>query len=368
MRAADGDRDGLKAITPRDAVKKFLERRETDSTEETLRSYRDRLMRFVRWLENRGVLNVNTVDGRDLQEFLVHRQETCNRTTLNNEFGTLKKLFEFLVAIEAAEPAMPERVDVLKPSTSSKEQTNSVRLPPERAREILEHLERYEYASREHVTMLLMWRFAFRIGGIRAIDADDISFDGSVDEERLRTMGERVENMPEDVGPHIYVRHRPNSGTPLKNKDDSERIVSMTTTEVQVLRDYVDKKRIELVDDHGRRPLVTTSYGRPSVTTVRRWMYQLTQPCLVGPCPHDEDPDTCDYREHGHESRCPSSMSPHKIRTGAISYMRECGIPPKIVSERVDATPETVRQHYDFSDELHRLADRRGQFERMNDE
>ena len=357
-----GSRD-LSPITPRDAVERFIERRQSDSTEQTLRTYHDRLMRFVRWLEHEDILNLNVVGGRDLQEYLAYRQQTCNRTTLNNEFGTLKKFFEFLVAIEATEPAMPDRVQLLKPTASADDQTNVEKLPPERAREILEYLERFEYAGRRHVTMLLMWRFAFRLGDLRAIDVEDCSFDGEIDKERRRMIGERTENVPEEIGPHLYMIHRPESGTPLKNKSKSERIVSLTDDEVRVLQDYIDKKRTEQIDENGRRPLLTSTHGRPTNTCVRRWMYRLTQPCLVGPCPHDKDPETCEYREHGHESGCPSVKSPHKVRTGAISNMRECGISPEDVSERVDATPETIRQHYDFSDELQRLENRRERFE-----
>jgi site-specific recombinase XerD len=365
VNTADHDGGDLRPITPRDAVERFLERRESDSTEQTLRTYHDRLHRFVRWLEHENVLNLNEVSGRDLQEFLAHRQETCNRTTLNNEFGTLKKFFEFLVAIEATEPAMPDRVHLLKPSATADEQTNREKLPPERATEILEHLERFEYASRQHVTMLLMWRFAFRISDLRAIDVDDCSFDGEIDEERLRMIGERAENVPKEIGPHLYMIHRPESGTPLKNKAKSERIVSLTEDEVQVLQDYIRTKRNNCTDENGRRPLVTSTQGRPTGTAVRRWMYRLTHPCLIGPCPHDKDPNDCEYLQHGHESGCPSVKSPHKVRTGAISNMRECGIAPEDVSERVDATPETIRQHYDFSDELQRLENRRESFEEL---
>ena len=355
--------DGLRPIPPRAAVDRFLSKRETDSTEQTLRSYRDRLMRLVRWLEAEEVLNINDVDGRTLQEFLAHRQESCNKTTLNNEFGTLKKFFEFLVAIEATEPEMPDKVQLLKPSATADEQTNTEKIAPARAREILAHLERFEYASRDHVVMLLMWRFAFRYSDLRAIDLRDLSLDGDLKEERLREIGEEPENLPDEIGPHLYMVSRPESGTRLKNHLKSQRVVSLTSEEVQVLRDYIETKRIDKTDDAGREPLVTTVQGRPTDASVRRWMYMMTQPCLIGGCPHDRDTDDCEFLEHGHESGCPSTHSPHRIRTGAISNMREQGISVEDVAERVDATPETVRQHYDFSAEMKRLENRRTQFE-----
>ncbi|MFW5978084.1 MAG: hypothetical protein ACOCP2_02465, partial [Halohasta sp.] len=43
-------------------------------------------------------------------------------------------------------------------------------------------------------------------------------------------------------------------------------------------------------------------------------------------------------------------ISPHPIRTGAITYLLNQGWPPEDVSERVDATVETIEQHYDKAD------------------
>lgn len=331
-------------MTPRDAMQRFLERRETDSTDETIRSYGNRLKRFVVWCEDRGLMNLNAVTGRDLQEFLSHRQLTCNETTLNNEFGTLKKFFEFAVAIEAAEPAMPDKVDLLKPAVSKRQSSNDERLPAERAEEILDHLERYEYASRDHVMFLLMWRTGARMNAIRALDLEDFDPEAGV----------------------LEFHHRPPE-TPLKNKEMSDRVAALSDHTVAVLQDYVDVNRKHVTDDEGREPLLTTERGRHSKNTIRHNIYRLTLPCMVGPCPHDEDPDTCDFRRHGNESKCPSSMSPHRIRTGAITNMRENGIPPHTVAGRVDATPETIRHHYDRSDE-HALAEQRREHIQQLDE
>lgn len=360
------DPDELEPITPRDAADRFLDKRDTDSTQETLRSYRDRLYRFVRWCEDRGLLNVNDVDGRDLQDYLSHRQETCNRTTLNNEFGTLKKLFEFLVAIEATEPAMPDKVDLLKPNTTKNEESNDERLSASRAEEILEHLERYEFASRNHVVLRLAWFIGLRRGGLRAIDVGDVSLDGEVREDVLAEMGKTADDVPDGIGPHIYMVHRPSSGTPLKNQSDSERVVSIGPETVEIVEQYIAVNRRDVADDEGREPLITTRQGRPSKTSFTRWMYRLTHPCTIKECPHDKDPETCEALQHGHESNCPSTLSPHRVRTGAITHMREQDMPPKIVAERVDATPETIRKHYDKSDLFKRSEQRRKHLRRLD--
>lgn len=101
---------------------------------------------------------------------------------------------------------------------------------------------------------------------------------------------------------------------------------------------------------------------RIAKSTVRRRVYGLTQPCFVAECPFEEiDPETCEALGHGHESKCPDALSPHRIRTGAITHMRESGMGVSAVSERVDATAETIRDHYDRSDEHELMENRRSE-------
>ncbi len=336
-------RTDLRPITPRDAVDRFLQRRESDATEMTLQSYRSRANRFVRWCEHEDILNLNELNGRHLSEYLEHRQQTCNRTTLNNEFGTLKKLFEFCVAVEGVEPYLPDKVDLLKPSVSKKESSNDEKLDVDRAKAILEYLGRYERASRDHIVMTLLWHTGCRMAGLRGLDLDDFDSDECL----------------------LEWRHRPETGTPLKNKDESERDVSISPDIAQLVDEYIRHKRIDVDDEHGRRPLLTTERGRISKGSIRIATYRLTQPCLTNECPHDREIPTCEYRDHGHESKCPSSLSPHRIRTGSITWMRERGIPAAVVAERVDATPETIRYHYDRSDPRELMKERRSQFDKL---
>jgi hypothetical protein len=136
-------------------------------------------------------------------------------------------------------------------------------------------------------------------------------------------------------------------------------MIALADDTVAVLRDYIDQSRENKTDEYDRKPLLTTRQGRISEQWVRKTTYRVTHPCIYGPCPHDRDPDDCDFRQHGYESRCPSARSPHEVRTGSISWMRERGIPIEVVSERVDSTPETIREHYEFSDPRERLEQRR---------
>lgn len=332
-------------MTPRDAMEAFLTKRESDSTSETLYSYRRRLRIFCGWCEQEAeLLNLNDLRGRHLQEYWEWRRPDLGSTAMKNEFGTLKKFLEFGVAVEAVEPFLPDVAQQLKPQLSKGEEASSVRLDADLAEEVLAHLEKFEYATRNHVIMLLAWSTAARISGLRALDVDDVH---------------------DDLG-SLAFEHRPDTGTGLKNKKKSSRHNSLTDHELEVINDYLQVHRTEAVDDHGRRPLLSTAQGRISKSYLRMCIYGLTQPCHSGGCPHDRETSDCEALDHGRESLCPTSVSPHAVRTGAITRMRDEGVPIHIVAERVDATTETLRAHYDYSDDENRMKHRRDVFDRLN--
>ena len=70
--------------------------------------------------------------------------------------------------------------------------------------------------------------------------------------------------------------------------------------------------------------------------------------------------------EFAHASKCLSSRSPHRIRTGSITWQLNIGIPPEVVAERVNAGLDVIEQHYDKESPLERMERRRRQhIERM---
>lgn len=148
----------------------------------------------------------------------------------------------------------------------------------------------------------------------------------------------------------MYFRHRPETGTPLKIKMAGERPVGLHLKTAEALKTYIREHRYHKRDDYGRQPLLSTLRGRPSGSSVRTWSYLATLPCQHGPCPHGKDPDECDWTEYVHSSNCPSSRSPHPIRTGAITWILNQGWPPEDVAERVNADVRTIESHYDKAD------------------
>jgi hypothetical protein len=115
-----------------------------------------------------------------------------------------------------------------------------------------------------------------------------------------------------------------------------------------VLDDFIAFNHGKTDDDNGRMPLLGTAYGRPSLATIRRKVYQVTRPCVyTDECPHDREIEECEATKSGHASKCPSSVSPHAIRRGSITYHLNAGVPKEVVSDRMNVSDEVLEKHYD---------------------
>jgi len=332
-------RDDLRPITPRKAFEEWLDYVQSNTKGSTADSYERRVRQFVEWCESEGFLNLNRIDARDIKAYRDYRDANLGRTAMKNELRTVRQFLQYGVALEAIEPALVEKMGHHIPSITKGEESSDVMISRERVHAILDYLEKFRYATRDHALFLTLWDTGARISGIQALDLDD--FD------------------PKE-GTVTFV-NRPESETRLKNGQSGERMNVLAEDTVEVLQDYIREHRKSRTDEFGREPLITTKFGRPTTSTVRRTTYLLTQPCSRGGCPHGEDPETCLYREHGHESKCPSSLSPHPIRTGRITDLRNRGLRIAHVAGRVDAMPDTIRTYYDKPDLGEELARRRDQ-------
>lgn len=159
---------------------------------------------------------------------------------------------------------------------------------------------------------------------------------------------------------YVKVRHRPDTETPIKNKGDGERLVALSDDICELLDDWLNNKRPDVTDDHGREPLLASREGRLQKTTLRMYVYRWTRPCAHGEeCPHDRDPDDCEATVRDAASKCPSSVSPHAIRRGSITHSLNSDMPDRVVSDRANVSPKVIEQHYDRRTEQERMEQRR---------
>lgn len=359
--------DDLQPLEPREAVEMWLDRQRSEKADETVQSYHYRLKSFVEWCEAEGIGNLNDLDGRDLYAFDAYRRaQDLSQSTLNNQLGTLRLFLQFCEDVEAVQEDLPKKLEV--PSLTKKDRTNEEKLPTERAKGILEKLDRYEHASQDHALFFLAWHTGARLGGLRSLDVQDC-FLTEDDLERLRHQDDVDEEVLEEVEvPFLYFRHR--EGTPLKNQEEGERPVGLSTEVGELLQEYIDVKRHDVRDAYDREPLLSSEKGKGRLSTggVRNRMNIITQPCRFGgDCPHGREIDTCEARKHGYEARCPSSRSPHPVRTGSITHHLDCGWPIEDLAERVNATPQVIRDHYDKPEQLRRMEKRRSLLDRLEE-
>lgn len=325
----------------REARDRYLRRRKADSTESSVSGWYYRLKLFCEWAEAVGIERVGELQRYDLDEYYEVRANDVAPVTLEGEMWTLKMFVRFLEQLGAVED-LAEGVRI--PNLDAADRSDDTALATDAALALIEFYRNDEaaYGHRGHAFLELAWFIGARQGGLRALDVRD--YHG--DEE------------------YVDFRHRPETGTPLKNKYDGERSVAIPTETAEVVTHYIDNNRANIHDDEGRQPLLASMKGRPHENTVRTWSYVATLPCAHGPCPHDRERETCKYTEYVWSSQCPSSRSPHQIRTGSITWQLNRGIPPEVVAQRVNATVGVIKDHYDTASPEQRWRRQREHMER----
>ena len=330
--------DDLEPLAPREAVRLYLSDRQDDLAESTLTGQKYRLEAFCDWCDEEGIENLNELSGRDLHRYKVWRREgngegrePIKPVTLRGQLATIRAFLRFCGDIEAVPPEFYDRLSL--PSVDAGGDVSDSTLDPDRVMNILDYLGRYHYASRDHVTVLFLWRTGCRIGGLRALDLRDLDLEG---------------DHPEVSGPAVHFAHRPETGTPLKNDEKGERWNRIGEHAAKVAQDYIDVNREVVTNEHGREPFLTTKRGRPAASTIRETLYRVTRPCWRNEgCPHDRTISECGATAIEQASQCPSARSPHDLRSGRVTYYRREAVPRQIVEDRLNASERILDKHYD---------------------
>lgn len=79
----------------------------------------------------------------------------------------------------------------------------------------------------------------------------------------------------------------------------------------------------------------------------------MTRPCYyTDGCPHDREIEECEAVGHYNTaSKWPSSQSPPTLRFGEATKNLNDGMPEELASDRMDMTPEVLRDHYNAQTE-----------------
>lgn len=353
--------DGIVALELDEALKKHHEiQRSNGRSPTTIDTHNRKLPNFLAWLK--VVADVETtadIKPRHLRDYRTQLdQDYDNPVTVKSEAGRVRAFIRNLGTVQAVPEGYDEYIPL--PSLEGDEGQRSDHLPVARGDRLLGVLRNYEWGSMRHVFYELMWAGGLRLGSIHSLDVGDVDFENG----------------------GLRLRHRPESGTTLKNGAGGERFVSLRPETLDAIRDYIDHPHRPEVDDEGRKPLLVTENGRPSKSHLRNICYQMTTPCFSQDgCPYsqeklqrdaaDEDyPTLCGdemdcraRRNKNKSSKCPGSKAPHALRSGALTRQLKRGIPPTVIGERANVGVETLKKHYDEMSDEEKARARRSWFD-----
>lgn len=256
----------LEPIEPALSVEMYLDDRRSHQSKATTTAHRSRLSSFVNWLDERGIDNLNELTGRLVKEYKLYRREESDwaPSTEKSNLDTIRVFVRWAEGIEAVEANLSQRIQ--SPVLNDDENVRHTELDSETAEKVLSNLETYHYCSTQHVTLALIWHTMCRRSAVHALDLKDYD--------------------PKDQ--HLRFIHRPESGTPLKNKEKSNRYMAVSDSIAELLDDWIANKRPEVVDEYGRKPLLSSKNGRLHKSTISGYAYKYTQPCKYeGECPVD---------------------------------------------------------------------------------
>lgn len=315
----------LEQIPLSDAADQFMKDREQEMREATVTNQRYHIRSFIDWSNEQEIEYTTDLNGFLVNQYKTWRRDTSdiNSRTLYNNLMTIRVFLRWGQRRELFEQGLFEKLEIPGPGDDARDD----KIPPERAEDIINASIRTRGSGQYTVLWYLLWHTGIRIGGAQALDVDD------------------WEPKPQ----RLYLKHRPDTGTPLKNGADGERPVSITNDDLaELMKNYIKYNRRPVTDKYDREPLFTSRQGRPTAATLRSRVQHLSQPCHYGECPHDRDPDECAAVVKVWKSyECPSAVNPHTVRRSNITHYLKQGVNPDVVSDRVNASRETIDKHYD---------------------
>jgi site-specific recombinase XerD len=333
----------MEPLSPEQALTIYLEHRESELSPASLQSYEYRLRYFINWCEIVGIEDITTLSKRDVHDFKQWRKSEgadCDgelaKPTLKSNMDCLRSFLQYMERLDYATDDIHK--SATSPTLKGDENVRDDIVEADEATQILERLDRYHFASRNHVLFALAWSIGARTGALRGLDVGDYDADEQ----------------------YIEFVHRPETETRLKNGSNGERMASLTSETCVIIDEYIEEKRFDVTDEHGREPLITSKHGRMAANTIRGWVYRLTRPCWYNECPHDRKTSECKAaRNDNYAYECPSSTAPHSIRRGSITHHLDNDVPRKVVSDRAQVSEAVLEKHYDGRSEKSKMEQRR---------
>jgi site-specific recombinase XerD len=328
------DQEAMQTPTVPEGVEMYLQEVWTEIARSTHTNRTCHLKRFLEFLEQEGIEEFEEIDPMLCRKYKLHRRDVddVRPTTLRNQLTTFRLFLRWAAQIGLIDKEIPESIIIPTPNLEDKVRDTTIE--PDRVQAILDYCSLHEPFQFRHVTFGLIWHTGFRVGTVVALDLDDYHPPSK-----------------HDLG-YLQLRHRPDTGTPLKNKKRAEREVNLADWVSELLDEYIRIHRIDVTDEFDREPLFTSASGRAPRTLIRRHVNALTRPChYSGSCPHGRELSECEARDFDYGQRCPSSVSPHPVRRGSITSRLNEGWVKDDVSARSNVSSKVLDTHYDARSE-----------------
>lgn len=195
-------------ITPAYARQMFLESKRGQIRESSLRAYKYPTKHLMVFLKDEEVETMAEADGFLIEQWrLARKREDIADATLKNDCKKVATFLRWCAAKNIVEDGLGDKMTIPRISENAMVSSEMVALP--QAEELLNHLEKYEYATLYHTLFAVMWHTGCRISGAIALDIGDFVQDPVP-----------AENDP-DPAPYLKFRNRPEQGTGLKNRAKS---------------------------------------------------------------------------------------------------------------------------------------------------
>lgn len=314
-----------------EAVDLFIRRNSPDWKGETERTYRKSLATFEEYAADAGI---ETLEGISLwsagqyTDWLLEEERDYASATIASKQKQARRWLKWLESQGLVDIGTHLAIEPLQ--LEDKEQTSSDILRPQRLREFLGFYRdsMRHRGTRAHALLEVIGHTGCRRSGIRALDVGDFDADD-------RT---------------LQFINRPESGSRLKRGQIHQRKVVLSEEPSRVLEEFIARERARKHDQYGRKPLFASTQGRPAESSITRWLYLATLPCLMMDCPHGKHRPSCEWTEGSEASKCPSSKSPHPVRRGSITWQLNIGRDINDVADRAATTPDVIRRYYDQPD------------------
>jgi site-specific recombinase XerD len=324
----------LEPIEPQTAVEMYLSERESEVADKTYQNISQHLGKFLEWCETEEITDITSLSGRKLHEYRIWRETDVSKLTLRVNLSSLRTFIRWCESIDAVETDTYDKILLPTVGDSSRNEL----LEADTAEQSLQHLRRYQFASREHTILKILWHTGMRRGSLLSVDVGDFHPQKGT----------------------LETHHRPQTDTPLKNGRKGQRVIALSDDTVDVISSYIDVHRIDKTDEYGREPLLTTRFGRISGDALKTAVYRITRPCMWGSCPHNRNEADCIAATDDRQaSKCPTSVSPHPVRRGSITHHLLNDVPETAVSDRCNVSKKVLEQHYDERTEYEKAESRR---------